>query len=165
MVGTGAGAGADPGDVVAETGNAETGTTAITRTKADLTSISGGNGEVESREREYGGVDEKCRVKDEERPTTTESSSSASDDHDDEVDGNSSTREKTKSTIGREKRQAIGWRVYDVVFWVPENCEFDVFSFVLRFGFGRDMIECHVVEAHKRSVVFDCNSVYNRAES
>ncbi|WPA99296.1 uncharacterized protein RHO25_003913 [Cercospora beticola] len=127
MGATGSGAGADPGDAIAETGNAETTTTGTTRTTtdADSSSVTNRNREVGSRERKEEqdvGVYGQGRVKDEERPTTTESSSSAaSDDHD---DGNSLTREKTKSTVGGSQ-QAIWWRVYDFVFWVPENCRYD----------------------------------------
>ncbi|GIZ45890.1 hypothetical protein CKM354_000903800 [Cercospora kikuchii] len=134
------GAGADPGDAIAETGNgngnAETWTTTGTTTTtaanadADSNSVPKRNGVLGSRERENVDAElgEKRRVKDADRPTTTEtesSSSAASDDHDD-GDGNSLTREKTKSTVGREEQyQAIWWRVYDFVFWVPENCRYD----------------------------------------
>ncbi|PPJ54065.1 hypothetical protein CBER1_06339 [Cercospora berteroae] len=127
MVATGAGAGADPGDATAKGGNAETTRGITTRTNADSNSVPNRNGDVGRREREDGGedVDEKGRGNDEERPPTTERSSSASDAHDHE-DGNSWTREKTKSTVGRgQEQQAVWWRVYDVVFWVPPNCRYD----------------------------------------
>lgn len=140
------GVGADPGgrargSAIAEGGNGN----AETTTGTDATSsLPERNEDVESRKREYADVEfgEKKRVKDVDRPTTTESSSSAaSDDHDD-GDGNSLTREKTKSTIGGS-RKAVWWRVYDFVFWVPQNCELRVlfFFFFLRELGGREAIK------------------------